>query len=162
MNRRLFFKIYNYTCNNKIAEKIGVFIAKYSEALFYAVYFIGGLILLFNNINLLVKYGIIPFFVLLYNTFLRKLLKQPRPFVAENIKSLIPHKANGSCPSNHAASSMIIAFAWWCICPYFTLMLGIVALFTGLSRIMTGVHYPKDVFIGWFIGIFFGIIGFVL
>lgn len=162
MNRKLFFKIYSFTCTNQMAKKIGIFIAKYSEALYYLIYFLGAVIILLNNPSLLVKYLIIPFVVLMYNTLLRKILKRPRPFVAENIESLIKHKANGSCPSNHAASSMIISFAWWCVYPYFTFIFGVIALFTGLSRIMTGVHYPKDVIIGWFIGIFFGIIGFVM
>lgn len=162
MNRKIFLKIYNYTCRNPLVKSLGIFVAKYSEALFYGIYFLGGFVLALNNINLLIKYILIPFVVLLYNTFIRKLLNRPRPFAVENIQSLIPHKANGSCPSNHAASSMIIAFAWWCVCPYFTPLFCIIALFTGASRVMTGVHYPKDVFIGWGIGIFFGIIGFVI
>ena len=34
---------------------------------------------------------------------------------------------------------------------YFILISGI---FTGLSGVVCGIHYPKDIFLGYFIGVF--------
>ena len=94
------------------------------------------------------------------NSILRKILNRPRPFKELGIESLIEHEDKGSCPSNHAVSAMIIAMAWCSIFPVVGAVLIVLAIFTGLSRVMTGVHYPVDVFLGWLIAIVIGCLGF--
>ncbi len=164
MNRKIFFLIYNACTKNERTKKAAALLSYSAEPFFYFVYALGGLIiLLFGRYRLLLKYAVIPFATLVYNTLLRKILRRPRPFVREeNVESLTKHKASFSCPSNHAASSAVIALAWYCISPEISLVLLIPAALTGLSRIMTGEHYPFDVMLGWFIGLAAGIIGFVV
>ena len=50
--------------------------------------------------------------------------------------------------------------AWCSIFPVVGAILIVLAIFTGLSRVMTGVHYPVDVFLGWLIAIVIGCLGF--
>lgn len=156
--------IYNACAKNERTKKAAALLSKSAEPFFFGIYGIGGLIiLLFGKYFLLLKYAAIPFVTLLYNTFMRKMLGRPRPFVREeNVESLTGHKASFSCPSNHAASSAVIALAWYCISPAVSMFLLIPAALTGLSRVMTGEHYPFDVMLGWFIGLTAGVIGFVL
>ena len=164
MNRKIFFWIYNACTKNENTKKAAALLSRSAEPFFYFVYALGGLIiLLFGKYFLLLKYAAIPLVTLLYNTFMRKMLRRPRPFVREDgVESLTKHKASFSCPSNHAASSAVISLAWYCISPQVSMLLLIPAALTGLSRVMTGEHYPFDVMLGWFIGFTAGVIGFVL
>ncbi len=164
LNRRLFFKLYGISTRNRFFGKLSVFLSKSAEILFFTIYGIGALIILLSGrLNLLLRYLAVPAITVVYNTFMRKILGKPRPFVREkNVTSLTGHKGSNSCPSNHAASAMVIALSWYCIFPLLSVLLIVPAFFTGLSRVMTGEHYPFDVLLGWFIGGAAGLIGFVL
>lgn len=160
LNRRLFYKLFNFTNNNKIAKALGIFIAKYSQKLFIVIYAVGIFFIYDISFSLLIKYIAIPFITLLCNSFLRYKLNRPRPFIKEGILPLIDHEASGSCPSNHGASAMIIALAYFLIDPYIGAALVLLAAATGLSRVMVGVHYPSDIIISWIIALVIGCIGF--
>lgn len=164
LNREIFFKLYGLSSGNEKWGRLAVALSKSAEVFFFTVFGIGALIiLLFGRYGLLLRYLAVPFATLVYNTFMRKILGRPRPFNREeNVKSLTGHKDSSSCPSNHAASAMVIAMAWYCIFPQVSLLLVIPAVFTGLSRVMTGEHYPFDVLLGWTIGLAAGVLGFVI
>ena len=164
MNKKIFYALYNLANKNEKLKKTALTLSKGAELFFFTIYGIGALVILSaGRYTLLAKYLIIPLLTLCYNTFLRKMLKRPRPFVnEENVVSLRGHKASYSCPSNHAASAAVIAMAWYCIYPAAALVLLIPAFFTGVSRMMTGEHYPFDVALGWTIGIIAGVLGFVI
>lgn len=162
LNRKLFFSIYNFTKRNKIAKALGIFTAKYSQKLFILIYLAGIIIVYQVNFGAIIKFMAIPFITLLYNSFLRHRLNMPRPFVKEGIEPLVTHEASGSCPSNHGVSSMIIALAFFAVNGYAACGLIILAVLTGLSRVMVGIHYPMDVLISWIIAWTIGIIGFII
>lgn len=154
MNKRLFYRIYNYTVNNKTAAKAAALLSRYSKFIYVIIYALGFLLLLLkSDIFSMPKYILVPFIVLIVNTALRTMLNKPRPFEAENIEALTVHEANGSLPSNHAASSLIIALSWMLVYPPAAAVFVILAFFTGFSRIMTGLHYPLDVACGWLVAI---------
>ncbi|BBI34054.1 undecaprenyl-diphosphatase [Cohnella abietis] len=68
-----------------------------------------------------------------------------RPFMEHQVNQLIPHAPDSSFPSDHATFAFSIAFSTL----YFKRRLGIVmvilAILTGISRIYAGVHYPGDI-----------------
>ena len=156
--------LYNAATSSKPLKKTAVTLSKCAELFFFVIYGIGALVIfLAGKYFMLAKYLIIPFVTLCYNTFMRRMLKRPRPFVKEeDVVSLRGHKKSYSCPSNHAASAAVIAMAWYCIWPPAVLILLVPAFFTGVSRMMTGEHYPFDVLLGWIIGITAGLLGFVI
>lgn len=167
MNKKLFLFLYGLAEKNKIIGKISIIGTKLSYYIFLTIYIIFGLYVLYstprdnNYIIYISKYFFIPMFALIINTMLRKLLKKERPFSELGKQSLIGHKKSYSFPSNHAASAMVISIA--IIYALSTvngigILVLILAFLTGLSRIMTGVHYPLDVLGGWFVG---GVIGFI-
>lgn len=164
LNRKIFFVLYGLSSNSRFFGKAAVILSKSAEIFFFTIYGAGALIILFSGkYGLLLKYLAVPFATIVYNTLMRRLLGRPRPFNREeNVKSLTGHKSSFSCPSNHAASAMVIALSWYCIFPPVSVFLIIPAFFTGLSRVMTGEHYPFDVMLGWFIGLAAGILGFVV
>lgn len=162
MNKRLFFWLYNMAKDNKAVGRIAVFVASHTNKIYALVYLIGVVYAFFQNSNLLFRFILIPFITIVYNSILRKILNRPRPFKELEIESLIEHEDKGSCPSNHAVSAMIIAMVWCSIFPAVGAILVVLAVFTGISRVMTGVHYPIDVILGWIIAIVIGSLGFFL
>ncbi len=163
MNKRLFYRIYNYTVNNKTAAKAAVLLSRFSKFIYVVIYGLGFIILLFgSDILLIPRYILVPFAVLVVNTSLRKILNKPRPFESEDIEALVPHEENGSLPSNHAASSLIISLSWLLVCPPVAAAFVLLSFCTGFSRIMTGIHYPLDVVCGWMIALIGGVFGFLL
>lgn len=96
-------------------------------------------------------------------TILRKLIAAKRPYEIYGFTPLLQKdtKAN-SFPSRHVFSNMIIAAA----VIYINLPLGIFTAVCGLIlavlRVITGVHFPKDVAAGCMIAVLLGWIGFYL
>lgn len=160
MNKRLFFLLFGLGQKNKPFAAAAKLIAKYSYPFFYVVYALGFFLAVYVDKKLLITYLFIPFTVYLINNGLRSSLKKPRPFEELNITPLLSHEGSPSFPSNHAACAMVIALAFINVMrasalPFADLSYILVpcALVTGLSRVVCGIHYPKDVALGWVIGI---------
>ena len=95
-------------------------------------------------------------------SFLRKKINAPRPYEEWNIKPLLDRDSPGqSMPSRHVFSATIISMA----CFHASLSVGMACLtlsaFLGLVRVLGGVHYPKDVVVGYICGLVWGVIFFL-
>lgn len=143
-------------------KNISIIIAKYSYPFFYAVYVVGFALSLFQGRKTVFEYLFIPFTVYLINNTLRSSLKRKRPFNELDITPLLQHKSSPSCPSNHTACAMVIALSFLNVISFYNILwlnvIGVLILisgiFTGLSRVVCGIHYPKDILLGYIIGIF--------
>jgi membrane-associated phospholipid phosphatase len=88
------------------------------------------------------------------NEFLKVLFHSPRPFwIDPRVKALVSETSFG-LPSGHAQNSISI---WGSLAvsvrrKWFTIVIFIVILLIGLSRIYLGVHFTTDVLFGWIIG----------
>ncbi len=160
MNKGLFFLLFGLGQKNKPLAAAAKLIAKYSYPFFYLVYALGFFLAIYIDKKLLAAYLFIPFTVYLINNGLRSSLKKPRPFQELNITPLLNHEGSPSFPSNHAACAMVIALAFINVMKASALSFSGLsyifvpcALVTGLSRVVCGIHYPKDVALGWIIGI---------
>ena len=95
-------------------------------------------------------------------SFLRKKINAPRPYEVWEIVPLLDRDSPGqSMPSRHVFSATIISMA----CFHASLSLGVILLvlsaFLGLVRVLGGVHYPKDVVVGYICGLVWGMIFFL-
>ena len=95
-------------------------------------------------------------------SFLRKKINTPRPYEEWDIKPLLDRDSPGqSMPSRHVFSATIISMA----CLHASLTMGMICLtlsaFLGLVRVLGGVHYPKDVVVGYICGLVWGVIFFL-
>ena len=95
-------------------------------------------------------------------SFLRKKINTPRPYEKWDIKPLLDRDSPGqSMPSRHVFSATIISMA----CLHASLTMGMICLplsaFLGLVRVLGGVHYPKDVVVGYICGLVCGVIFFL-
>ena len=95
-------------------------------------------------------------------SLLRKKINAPRPYEEWNIKPLLDRDSLGqSMPSRHVFSASIISMA----CLHASLSVGLILLILsailGLVRVLGGVHYPKDVVVGYIYGLVWGVIFFL-
>jgi undecaprenyl-diphosphatase len=76
---------------------------------------------------------------------LNQFINNPRPFVVGNFVPLIPHAPDNGFPSDH----MLLVSAIPAIIIYYSrkyaVLLWIIAIIVGLSRIYVGVHHPLDI-----------------
>ena len=95
-------------------------------------------------------------------SLLRKKINAPRPYEEWDIKPLLDRDSPGqSMPSRHVFSATIISMA----CLHASLSVGVILLvlsaFLGLVRVSGGVHYLKDVVVGYIFGLVCGVIFFL-
>ena len=112
------------------------------------------------GITMLISYVLV---YLVGNVALKNLITRPRPFLLdETVTLLVEAPTSYSFPSTHAAWAFAAAasvFAWhkWagtvCI---------LAAFLIAFSRLYLFVHFPTDVFAGILLGIFMGVIAWLL
>ena len=95
-------------------------------------------------------------------SLLRKKINAPRPYEVWKMVPLLDRDSPGqSMPSRHVFSATIISMA----CMHASLSLGVILLvlsaLLGLVRVLGGVHYPKDVVVGYICGLVWGVIFFL-
>ena len=95
-------------------------------------------------------------------SFLRKKINAPRPYEEWDIKPLLDRDSPGqSMPSRHVFSATIISMA----CMHASLTMGMICLtlsaFLGLVRVLGGVHFPKDVVVGYICALVWGVLFFL-
>lgn len=95
-------------------------------------------------------------------SFLRKKINAPRPYEVWEIVPLLDRDSPGqSMPSRHVFSATIISMA----CLHASLSVGSILLvfsaLLGLVRVLAGVHFPKDVVVGYICALVWGVIFFL-
>ena len=95
-------------------------------------------------------------------SLLRKKINAPRPYEEWTIKPLLDRDSPGqSMPSRHVFSATIISMA----CLHASLSVGVILLvlsaLLGLVRVLGGVHFPKDVLVGYICALVWGVIFFL-
>ncbi|UJD04445.1 phosphatase PAP2 family protein [Streptococcus infantis] len=113
--------------------------------------------------NDLYAYILVPASGFILLTLVRKWINQPRPYETWGIVPLLEKDSSGnSMPSRHVFSATIISMA----CLHANLSAGLILLvlsaLLGLVRVLGGVHYPKDVLVGYACGLLWGILFFML
>ena len=95
-------------------------------------------------------------------SLLRKKINAPRPYEVWGIVPLLDRDSPGqSMPSRHVFSATIISMA----CLHASLTMGMICLtlsaFLGLVRVLGGVHFPKDVVVGYICALVWGVLFFL-
>lgn len=127
------------------------FMAIYAGPLFTLIY--GGLLIyVFINLPFILLPTMIgPAVSLSFVILIRYFINRKRPFEVLEIVPLIIHGTGCSFPSKHGTSAFAIAFAMLWVHPLMGGIIFILAVLTGISRIMAGVHYPSDILGGMMI-----------
>ena len=94
-------------------------------------------------------------------TVFRRAFNFPRPYEKLEISPLIPRNKKGqSFPSRHVASVFIIAMALLFCCPPAGIAMLVIGCFIAVTRVLAGIHFPRDVVAGAVFSIAAGAVGF--
>ena len=101
---------------------------------------------------------LIPLFSIVAITLLRKVLARPRPYEEYPIDQILEKETqHNAMPSRQVFSASIIAMMCFSVSPILACILLVLAAIEGYIRVVGGVHYPRDVIVGYFLGVFFGL-----
>lgn len=157
MNRNKYEKITSFFKNNKAANTALKIIYKYLPMLIFILYPIGIVWVFFKQSEIFLQFVLVPLGVFLLVTALRKLINEQRPYEKYGIEPVFAKDTKGkSMPSRHTASAFIISMAMLRINPYWGIGFLAVSFVIMLSRVLAGVHYIRDVFVGMTISIVIG------
>ncbi len=99
----------------------------------------------------------VPLGVFLSVTVFRALVNAERPYEKYGTIPIFPKSTKGkSFPSRHTASAAVIAMAMMYVNPVAGAVFLTVSFLIALSRIVGGVHFPKDVAVGFFYAVIVG------
>ncbi len=149
MNMELFRIINNLANKNTILDKIMIFFSTDVPYLFMAIIaivFIVGLTQ--KNCNCR-KAAVNTFVIAVINLILSFIIGNiyyvDRPFVHNKVNLLVPHVQDASFPSDHATGTMSIALGLEKYNKVLSVILTIISILVGFSRVYVGNHYPTDV-----------------
>ncbi|HTK04182.1 MAG TPA: phosphatase PAP2 family protein [Candidatus Eisenbacteria bacterium] len=88
------------------------------------------------------------------------LVFRPRPYSSLKDVHLIvpPPLTPHAFPSGHSSAAFALAFTLLLVDPPFGIAMLVAASFVALGRVFVGVHYPLDVFMGVFVGLFWALV----
>lgn len=157
MNRNNYERITNYFKINKWANTALKIVYKYLPMLIFILYPIGIVWVFFKQSEIFFQFVLVPLSVFLMVTALRKLINEQRPYEKYGIEPVFSKDTKGkSMPSRHTASAFIISMVMLRINPYLGIGFLVVSFIIMLSRVLAGVHYIRDVFVGMTISIVIG------
>lgn len=157
MNRNKYEKITSFFKNNKAANTALKIIYKYLPLLIFILYPIGIVWVFFKQSEIFFQFVLVPLGVFLMVTALRKLINEQRPYEKYGIEPVFAKDTKGkSMPSRHTASAFIISMAMLRINLYLGIGFLAVSFVIMISRVLAGVHYIRDIFVGMTISIVIG------
>ena len=172
MNQQTYRKITDGIRRLENGEKIVQFINSIATKIVYMAYVVGIIILFdekndFKTFKLGKNKGLARFVAVTAISFIlvsivRRFINSERPYTMYDFKPIIEKNKKGeSMPSRHVFSAFIIGMAFLYIGE---IPLGIIVFVCGLIiaivRVISGVHFPKDVIVGALVGILCGVVGF--
>lgn len=89
--------------------------------------------------------------------FLKLVFRIPRPFVEFGFDPVV-HESGFSMPSSHAMFFCAITVIVFSMNKYLGVLFSVCTFLIAISRVVLGVHYPFDVFIGSVLGTIIGLI----
>lgn len=107
------------------------------------------------------RFTLIPLCTFIAVTIVRAVINAQRPYEKYNYTPAVYKNTKGkSFPSRHTVSAFIIAMAFMYIQSSLGIIMLAIATAIGIVRVLSGVHFIRDVISGAAIGILVGVLGF--
>lgn len=163
MNIEIFNFLHNFAGKSAVFDSLVVFIA---NPFGYILIGISYVYLIFHTIKddyILKKIGsritqitilsLSAGFALLFSHIIKILVQAPRPFIVlSNINELFLYGSYDSFPSGHATFFSALAIAIFMYHRKMGIFFMCGAVLIGLARIIVGIHFPIDIFVGFILG----------
>ena len=129
--------------------------------LVYLSYLVMLALLVFTRDGRLWKAVLFPAVVFLGGSAIRAAINAPRPYEVYHTPALVnKDRAGQSFPSRHMFSAAVLAMCGLWLCPPLGVALGVVVVLMAPIRVLSGVHFVRDVVAGVLFGAVAGWIGF--
>ncbi|MCH5358294.1 phosphatase PAP2 family protein [Limosilactobacillus reuteri] len=110
-----------------------------------------------NNVLKAGPFLLIPGIGFILLSFIRQQIDAPRPYEKFPINPLILRQKTGdSLPSRHVFSATVIAMCGLRLNLILGVILLVLAVASAITRVIGGVHFPRDVVIGFICGVICG------
>ena len=105
-------------------------------------------------------FALVPYILV---SFMRKIIKAPRPYETYDFYQAPPkNKVGQSFPSRHVFSAFVIAVLSYIASVWVSIALIVLGVLLAVSRVLLGIHFVRDVVAGALIGILSGIFGIIM
>lgn len=130
----------------------------------FAIAFLSGLAMLaVDRDERLFRFALVPAIAFALVTVARAAIDAPRPYELFDINPVIRKQTQGkSMPSRHVASAVAIACAFAWLNPGFGAVAAFGCIGLAFTRIVGGVHFPRDVIAAIAVSTVCGFVGFAL
>lgn len=103
---------------------------------------------------------LVPGLVFWSGTLLRDRLNRPRPYEQPGFEPLVRKETAGhSFPSRHALSAAVLTMVWLYFYPAVGCVMAVITVLICAGRVLTGVHFVRDVLWGAALGFLLGYAG---
>ncbi len=110
----------------------------------------------------IMKAVLVPAATFVLATILRAALNKPRPYEDDAIRPLVTKDTRGkSFPSRHMTSAAVIACTYAWVFPLAGALGALGCAGVAFTRIVGGVHYPRDIVAALVLGIACALVGFI-
>lgn len=107
------------------------------------------------------RFTLIPLGTLIVVTIVRAIINAKRPYEVYDYTPPVHKDTKGkSFPSRHTVCAFIIAMAFMYVQVSLGVIMLVIAAVIGLTRVLAGVHFIRDVISGAAIGVLIGVLGF--
>ncbi|MBE6063160.1 MAG: phosphatase PAP2 family protein [Clostridium butyricum] len=164
MKEKHFIYITNFFRQSKISTFFIKILSKFLPVIIAIIYLVSILYLAKHKNDQIILFTLVPAINFICITLFRNYKNAPRPYDIYNFTPLTKFKRGKgrSFPSRHTSSAFIIAMACLYINIYLGILTFVLAFLIGISRIASGVHFPKDVIVGMLSSILLGYICFFI
>jgi undecaprenyl-diphosphatase len=168
MNDQIFFALHGLAHQSCPTDKIIIFLADYLPYILILLTIIYAFRADFGKFSLRHPFGIFKKrigFLLdtlglatiswLVANILKGIINSPRPFIVfkESIIPLFSHGGMDSFPSGHASFFSALALSMFLVNKKLGYIVAACALLIGITRIISGIHFPADIIFGYLIGL---------
>ena len=109
------------------------------------------------------RFTLIPLFTFILVTIVRAIINAERPYEKYSYTPVVRKDTKGkSFPSRHTVSAFIIAMAFMYVDMKLGAIMLVVASVIGVTRVLAGVHFIRDVVSGAILGVLIGLVGFFI
>ncbi len=152
---KIFDKIKSFNHGVKFINILGKILTYTTAIVYFAVVFER---FISKDIKETVGMIVVPAVSFLLLSVFRAKYNAKRPYEVYGFKPLIKKDTAGrSFPSRHVFSIFVIGSTIWCVCPVFGAGVMAAGVVLAVIRVVTGVHFPKDVIAGAVIGFISGL-----
>ena len=152
MSKESYKKTANYINKSPRLKRLVIFLEKYSPKPVVFIFYSMLAVLALKRDKRVLAVGAVPWLVFMAATVISRWLNFKRPFEELGFESVVPHSKGHSCPSRHATSSWVITMAAAYINPVLGAVSAFFAAVVCVTRVITGVHYIRDVVCGILFG----------